>query len=56
MSFPSFTGGGASGFRPSLLAIPLAACAKILFVEVLMPRIQAWTRGEVADPLPIGNK
>ena len=36
-----------------LLAIPLAACAKILFVEVLLPNIRAWARGEAADPLPI---
>jgi predicted PurR-regulated permease PerM len=46
-------GGSVLGVYGMLLAIPAAACGKILFMEVLLPRIQAWTRGEVADPLPI---
>ena len=46
-------GGSVLGIYGMLLAIPLAACAKILFTEVLLPKIRAWTRGEAADPLPI---
>jgi hypothetical protein len=26
---------------------------KILLVEMLLPRIRAWTRGEASDPLPV---
>jgi predicted PurR-regulated permease PerM len=46
-------GGSVLGVYGMLLAIPVAACGKILVAEVLMPRIRAWTRGELADPLPI---
>jgi predicted PurR-regulated permease PerM len=46
-------GGSVLGVYGMLLAIPIAACGKILVTEVLMPRIRAWTRGEIADPLPI---
>jgi predicted PurR-regulated permease PerM len=46
-------GGSVLGVYGMLLAIPLAACGRILFTEVLLPRIRAWTRGEISDPLPI---
>jgi predicted PurR-regulated permease PerM len=46
-------GGSVMGVYGMLLAIPVAACGKILFMDVLLPRIRAWTRGEVEDPLPI---
>lgn len=46
-------GGSLMGVYGMLLAIPLAACGKILFMQVLLPRINAWARGETADPLPI---
>jgi predicted PurR-regulated permease PerM len=46
-------GGSVMGVYGMLLAIPVAACGKILFMEVLLPKILAWTRGEIADPLPI---
>ena len=46
-------GGSVLGIYGMILAIPLAACGKILFTEVLLPKIHAWTRGEIADPLPI---
>jgi hypothetical protein len=36
-----------------LLAIPFAACAKILAKHLVLPRIRAWSRGEASDPLPI---
>lgn len=47
--------GGASiaGVYGALLAIPVAACAKILVIEVLWPRFKAWTEGRASDPLPI---
>lgn len=46
-------GGSVMGVYGMLLAIPVAACGKILFMDVLLPRIRAWTRGEIEDPLPI---
>lgn len=46
-------GGSIMGVYGMLLAIPVAACLKILITDVLLPRIRAWTRGEVQDPLPI---
>jgi predicted PurR-regulated permease PerM len=46
-------GGSVMGVYGMLLAIPVAACGKILFMEVLLPKIRAWTRGEIEDPLPI---
>ncbi len=46
-------GGSIAGFYGMLLAIPVMACLKILFREVLLPKIKKWTRGEAADPLPI---
>ena len=46
-------GGAVLGVYGMLLAIPVAACGKILFSEVLMPKVHAWIRGEAADPLPI---
>jgi predicted PurR-regulated permease PerM len=46
-------GGSVMGVYGMLLAIPVAACGKILFMEVLLPKIRAWTKGEIEDPLPI---
>lgn len=46
-------GGAMAGIYGMLLSIPVAACVKILLVEVLLPRIRAWTRGEASDPLPV---
>ena len=48
-------GGSVLGGYGMLLAIPLAACCKILFTDLLMPRIRAWTKGEARDPLPIDS-
>jgi predicted PurR-regulated permease PerM len=47
-------GGSLAGVYGMLLAIPVAACLKILFREVMLPKVKAWTRGERADPLPMG--
>ena len=46
-------GGSLMGVYGMLLAIPVAACVKILITDVLLPRIRAWTKGEAADPLPL---
>jgi predicted PurR-regulated permease PerM len=46
-------GGSIMGIYGMLLAIPVAACLKILITDVLLPKVRAWTRGEAADPLPI---
>jgi predicted PurR-regulated permease PerM len=46
-------GGAIMGVYGMLLAIPFAACLKIIFMEVLLPRIKAWAHGQAEDPLPI---
>jgi predicted PurR-regulated permease PerM len=48
-------GGSVLGAYGMLLAIPVAACIKILIQEILLPKIHAWTRGEVDDPLPFDD-
>jgi predicted PurR-regulated permease PerM len=48
-------GGSVLGAYGMLLAIPVAACVKILIQERLLPKIHAWTRGEADDPLPFDN-
>ena len=49
----SIAGGILLGFFGMLVAIPLAACAKILFKEFVVPRYEAWTRGRAKDFLPL---
>jgi predicted PurR-regulated permease PerM len=46
-------GGSIMGVYGMLLAIPVAACLKILCTDVLLPKIRAWTAGKAEDPLPI---
>jgi predicted PurR-regulated permease PerM len=46
-------GGALMGVYGMLLAIPLAACIKILITDVLAPRVDQWLKGERPDPLPI---
>jgi predicted PurR-regulated permease PerM len=46
-------GGALLGVYGMLLAIPIAACGKILLLEVLFPKVDAWLKGERPDPLPI---
>ncbi len=48
-------GGSIMGVYGMLLAIPVAACLKILATDVLLPKVRAWTSGEARDPLPIGK-
>jgi predicted PurR-regulated permease PerM len=38
----AFAGGALGGFLGLFLAIPVAACAKIFFVEVVLPRMHRW--------------
>lgn len=51
--FASIAGGVLAGVYGLLIAIPVAACAKILFLEIILPRIKAWAAGKAEDPLPI---
>ncbi len=54
--FASIAGGALAGIYGLLLAIPVAACLRILMKEVFWPRLQAWVRGEAKDMLPIGKE
>jgi len=51
--FASIAGGVLLGFFGLLVAIPLAACAKILFDQLFWPRFKAWTQGAEKDFLPV---
>jgi predicted PurR-regulated permease PerM len=51
--FASIAGGALAGFYGLLLAIPAAACIKILLKEVVMPRFEDWAKGKERDFLPI---
>jgi predicted PurR-regulated permease PerM len=46
-------GGSIMGIYGMLLAIPVAACVKIVCTDLLLPKIRACTSGEAADPLPL---
>lgn len=50
--FASLAGGILAGVYGLLLAIPVAACLKIVITEVIWPRVRAWTEGRAEDPLP----
>ncbi len=51
--FATLAGGALLGVYGLLLAIPLAACIKILLEEVFWPRFQDWIAGKRPDFLPI---
>lgn len=51
--FASIAGGALMGFYGLLVAIPLAACVKILIREVFWPRFKDWAEGRERDFLPI---
>ncbi|MFG0307465.1 MAG: AI-2E family transporter [Phycisphaerales bacterium JB040] len=51
--FASIAGGALFGVFGLLIAIPLAACAKILIQEIFWPRFKEWAEGRADDPLPI---
>jgi len=48
-------GGAVGGVYGMLLAIPAAACVKILITDLLLPRIKKFGRGEASDMLPISG-
>lgn len=54
--FASIAGGVLAGFYGILLAIPVAACIKILVKEIVWPRFQDWSHGRAKDVLPIGKE
>ena len=49
-------GGAIGGLYGMLLAVPVAACVKILLRDVLMPRLRAWSQGRASDPLPLSKE
>jgi predicted PurR-regulated permease PerM len=51
--FASLAGGALFGVFGLLIAIPIAACVKILVQEVFWPRFKDWAEGRAGDPLPI---
>src|SRR5690606_31266061 len=53
--FAVLAGGILAGFYGVLLAIPAAACLKILLRESFWPRFRAWAEGRVKDFLPISR-
>ena len=53
--FASLAGGALAGIYGLLLAIPVAACGKIVIKEIVWPRFEAWKEGRASDPLPIGE-
>lgn len=53
--FASIAGGALFGIFGMLIAIPIAACVKILIQEIFWPKFKDWAEGRAADPLPIEN-
>jgi predicted PurR-regulated permease PerM len=53
--FAVLAGGIVAGFYGVLLAIPAAACLKILMRESFWPRFKAWAEGRVKDFLPVSR-
>lgn len=49
-------GASVAGLYGMLLAIPVAACAKILIRETVMPSLRNWAAGNAADPLPLNRR
>ncbi len=54
--FASIAGGALAGVYGLLLAIPAAACVKILIKELVWPRVQAYLEGRAPDILPIEGR
>lgn len=54
--FASIAGGTLAGFYGLLLAIPAAACIKILLREIFWPRFREWAMGRADDLLPISKE
>lgn len=51
--FASLAGGVLAGVYGLLLAIPAAACLKILLREVFWPRFRDWASGDASDFIPL---
>ena len=51
--FAVFAGAALFGVYGLLIAIPLAACLKVVVKEVWWPRYRDWVRGDRADVLPL---
>jgi predicted PurR-regulated permease PerM len=54
--FASLAGGVLAGVYGLLIAIPVAACIKIMMKEVFWPRFRAWAEGKERDFLPISPR
>ncbi len=54
--FASLAGGVLAGVYGLLIAIPVAACVRILLREVFWPRFRAWAEGRERDFLPISSE
>ncbi len=46
-------GGVLAGLYGMLLAIPVAACIRIVILDVVKPRLREWLAGRRRDPLPV---
>lgn len=53
--FASLAGGALAGVYGLLIAIPVAACIKIIMQEIFWPRFKRWAQGKERDFLPISN-
>ena len=53
--FASIAAGALFGVFGLLIAIPIAACVKILIQEIFWPKFIEWASGEASDPLPIDD-
>lgn len=53
--FASLAGGTLAGMYGLLVAIPVAACIRILVKEVFWPKFRAWAQGKERDFLPIAS-
>ena len=54
--FASFAGGALGGIYGLLIAIPVAACVKILLREIFWPKFKEWAEGRASDFLPIETR
>lgn len=54
--FATLAGGALFGVFGLLIAIPIAACLKILIEEHFWPRFRAWAEGRAADFLPVSRE
>ena len=51
--FATLAGGALFGVFGMLIAIPIAACVKILIQEIVWPAFKEWAEGRSEDPLPL---